>query len=237
MAIINSSIFFMSIGASLVWFHTSIRPVIEIDETFLKEKYLGTLFITACKDDNNQIYPLAFGIGDSKNDSSWEWSLTKLHDAIRHVDDLFLFSDRHGSIERVVHKIFPHARHDFCTYHIGQNLRTKFKNLALYKLFYDAAHAYRISKFNIIFGQVEMIDPRVAKYLLDIRVDRLARSNSSGKRYNSMTIGIIESLNGVLKSARDLPVLKLVEELRNLLQKWFVRRQEQALSMLTKWTK
>ena len=101
-------------------------------------------------------------------------------------------------------------------------MRTKFKNLALYKLFHDATHAYCISEFNIIFGQIEMIDPRVARYLLNIGVDRWARSHSSGKRYNIMTTGIVESLNGALKSAEDLPILKLVEELRNLLQKWFV---------------
>ena len=49
------------------------------------------------------------------------------------------------------------------------------------------AHAYRISEFHIIFGQIEMIDPRVARYLLDIGVDRCAPSHSSGKRYNIMT--------------------------------------------------
>ena len=51
-----------------------------------------------------------------------------------------------------------------------------------------------------------------------------------------MTIGIIESLNVVLKNDKDLPILQLVEELRNLLQKWFVTRQQQALSMLTELT-
>ena len=34
-------------------------------------------------------------------------------------------------------------------------------------------------------------------------------------RYNIMTTGVIESLNVVLKDARDLPILWLVEELRN----------------------
>ncbi|RVW36779.1 hypothetical protein CK203_113968 [Vitis vinifera] len=80
-----------------------------VDGTFLKAKYLETLFIAACKDGNNQIYPLAFGI------------------------------DRHGSIEKTVHKVFPHARHGVCTYHVGQILKTKFKNPAIYKLFHDAA--------------------------------------------------------------------------------------------------
>ena len=60
----------MSIGTFLTGFRTSIRPVVAVDGTFLKTKYLGTLFIAACKDGNNQIYPLAFGIGDSKNDAS-----------------------------------------------------------------------------------------------------------------------------------------------------------------------
>ena len=88
----------MSIGASLVGFHTLKRPMVAVDETFLKAKYLGTLFITGCKDGNNQIYPLAFRIGDSENDASWEWFLQKLHDAIGHIDDLFVISYRHGSI-------------------------------------------------------------------------------------------------------------------------------------------
>ncbi|RVX01783.1 hypothetical protein CK203_024437 [Vitis vinifera] len=210
--------FFMSIGASLVGFHTSIRPVIAVDGTFLKAKYLGTLFIAACKDGNNQIYPLAFGIGDSENDASWEWFLQKLHDALGHIDDLFVISDRHGSIEKAVHKVFPHARHGVCTYHVGQNLKTKFKNPAIHKLFHDAAHAYHVLEFNFIFGQLEMIDPRAARYLMDIGVDRWARSYSTGKRYNIMMTGIVESLNAVLKNARDLPVLQLVEELRNLLK-------------------
>ncbi|RVW49007.1 hypothetical protein CK203_080949 [Vitis vinifera] len=213
--------FFMLIGASLAGFHTSIRHVVAVDGTFLKAKYLGTLFITACKDGNNQIYPLAFGIGDLENDASWEWFLQKLHDALGHIDDLFVILDRHGSIEKAVHKVFPHARHGVCTYHVGQNLKTKFKNPAIHKLFHDAAHAYRVLEFNFIFGQLEMIDPRAARYLMDIGVDRWARSYSTGKRYNIMMIGIVESLNAVLKNARDLPILQLVEELRNLLQKWF----------------
>ena len=80
----------MLIGTSLFWFHTSIRLVVEIDWTFFKAKYLGTLFIASCKDGNNQIYPLAFRIGDLENDALWEWFLKNLHDAIGHTDDWFM---------------------------------------------------------------------------------------------------------------------------------------------------
>ena len=54
-----------------------------------------------------------------------------------------------------------------------------FKNLAIHKLFHDAAHAYCVSKFNFIFGQLEMIDRRAARYLMDIGVDRWAHSYST----------------------------------------------------------
>ncbi|KAL6329251.1 hypothetical protein AAG906_014863 [Vitis piasezkii] len=149
--------FFMPIGTSLVGFHTSIRHVVAVDGTFCKAKYLGTLFIV--------------------------WFSQKLRDTIGHIDDWFVISDRHGIIEKVVHKVFPHARHGVCTYRVGQNLKTKFKKLITHKL------------------------------------------------YNIMTTGIFESLNVVLKNARDLSILQLVEELRNLLQKWFVTRQQQEMSM------
>ena len=77
----------------------------------------------------NQIYPLAFEIGDSKNDASWEWFLT-ICVMIGHVDDLVVVSNHHNSIE--VQKLLPHAIHSLCTYHLGQNLKTKFKNVVVH---------------------------------------------------------------------------------------------------------
>lgn len=99
--------FFMALGACVSGFRTSIRPVTTVDGTFLKAKYLGTLFVASCKDGNNQVYPLCFGIGDSENDASWEWFLTNLYEAIGYVNDLIVVSDRHGSIEKAIRKCFP----------------------------------------------------------------------------------------------------------------------------------
>ena len=80
-------------------------------------------------------------------------------------------------------------------------MRTKFKNPTIHKLFCDTAHAYRILEFNIIFGKIKMIDQRAGRYLLDMGVNQWARSQYSGKRYNIMTIGIVESLNAMFKNA------------------------------------
>ena len=192
----------MALGAFIFGFLTSIRLVITIDETFFKAKYLGTLFVVACKDDNNQIYPLCFGISDFENDASWEWFLKKLHRAIGHVDDLVMVSDCHNNIEKAIRNFFPHASHGVCTYHMKQNLKTKFKNVEVHKLFHDVAYTYRLSEFNVIFGQLQMISPRAATYIIDAGVERWARSHSTKKRYNIMTTRIAKSFNVVLKDAK-----------------------------------
>ncbi|XP_062118930.1 uncharacterized protein LOC133832630 [Humulus lupulus] len=58
------------------WKHC--RPVIVIDGTYLKTSFGGTAFTASTMDANNNIFPLAFGIRDSENDSSWLWFFTKL---------------------------------------------------------------------------------------------------------------------------------------------------------------
>ena len=161
----------------------------------------------------------------------------KIHGTIGH--DVVVVSDHHNNIEKVVQKVFSHANHGVCTYHMKQNLKTKFKNVKVHKLFHDVAYIYHFSEFNVIFRQLQMISSRIATYIIDASVERWARSHSTKKKiYNIMTTGIVESLNIVLKDAKDLPILQLVEELRNLLQKWFANRKQQALSMtieLTTW--
>ena len=64
--------FFMSLGPCIRGFQSSIRSVIAVDGTFLKNAYLGTMFVAVCKDGNNQIFSLAWGIADFENDASWK---------------------------------------------------------------------------------------------------------------------------------------------------------------------
>ena len=53
---------FMVVGSCVQGFLNCIRSIIVMDGTFLKNKYWGQLIVVVCLDDNNQIYPLAFGV-------------------------------------------------------------------------------------------------------------------------------------------------------------------------------
>ncbi|XP_052202808.1 uncharacterized protein LOC127808316 [Diospyros lotus] len=98
---------FMAIGACLAGFRSQMRPVIAIDACFLKGKYLGSLFVATCKDGNKNVYAIAWGVGDSENDASWEWFFIKLRSAIGHeIPDLVFVSDRHKSISKTAAKAY-----------------------------------------------------------------------------------------------------------------------------------
>ena len=45
--------------------------MIAIDRTHLKEMYKEILFIAIVMNDNNWIFPIAFGVEDIENDRTW----------------------------------------------------------------------------------------------------------------------------------------------------------------------
>ncbi|KAK3211827.1 hypothetical protein Dsin_016533 [Dipteronia sinensis] len=101
---------FFCLKACIYGFLPSIRPVIAIDVTFLKGPHAKVLFVAVCMDGNDQIFPLAFGVGDLETNEAWEWFLTRLHRFIGEVDDLVIFSDRKNSIITDVENVFPNSR-------------------------------------------------------------------------------------------------------------------------------
>ena len=72
----------MAFDACIFDFRTCCRLAISIDGTHLKGKYKGILFIATTMDDNDQIFPIAFGIGYLENDRCWTWFLTEVCNVI-----------------------------------------------------------------------------------------------------------------------------------------------------------
>lgn len=91
-----------------------------------------------------------------------------------------------------------------------------------------AARSYRLEDFYATFNEIKGIDHKCAEYLLEIGLEHWARSHFQGKRYDVMTSNLAESWNGVLREARELPVIRLVEFVRTKLMTWFATRREKA---------
>ncbi|KAK4855397.1 hypothetical protein QYF36_006904 [Acer negundo] len=152
---------FIAHAASLHGFHTVIRPVIAIDDTYFKGKFSGILFVVICLDANNQVFPLAYGFGDIKDELLWTWFLNELKNAIGSPKDCMIISDRHLRINAVMEKVYPNVPHGYCVFHMAQNIKNDYKRKDVSLLFKQAWKAYQKSEFKEVMLEMMKVN-RVA---------------------------------------------------------------------------
>lgn len=209
--------------------------MIVIDGAHLKGKFKGTMFLAVGMDGNNQILPIAFGIGKTESGESWTWFLSKLKDCIGDVQNLAIISDRAASIDLAVRTVFPHAYHGLCCRHLMVNLRLKSrKGKAFERLWWKTCKAYRLSDFQEHMNTLITACPNIYDTLVNIGFEKWARVHSSGQRYNVMTSNSAESINALCRHARKLPIIKLIEFFREYLQKWYYNRRNDGCIFLHK---
>ncbi|XP_021279815.1 uncharacterized protein LOC110413368 [Herrania umbratica] len=80
-------------------FRDVMRRMVTIDATHLKGRFKGVLFVTVCKDENECVYPVAFGISHVEDEDSWTWFLSKLHDAVGCPENTMFISNQHLGIK------------------------------------------------------------------------------------------------------------------------------------------
>ncbi|CAE6108105.1 unnamed protein product [Arabidopsis arenosa] len=124
--------------------------------------------------------------------------------------------------------VYPRASHGACIVHLQRNVAAKFKKRILATLISKAARAFRKSTFNEYFEEIERVSPGCAEYLMSIGLEHWTRSHCYGDRYNIMTSNVAESLNAVLKEARELPIVSTLEYIRGTLMTWFEKRRGKA---------
>ncbi|KAK2662272.1 hypothetical protein Ddye_000846 [Dipteronia dyeriana] len=138
---------FIAHAVSLHGFRNEIRPVIAIDDTHLKGKFSGIMFVAICLDTNNQVFPLAYGFGDIEDEMSWTWFLNELKNAIGSPKDCMIISDRHLDIKAAMEKVYPNVPYGYCVFHMAQNIKNDYERKDVSLLFKQAWKTYRKSKF------------------------------------------------------------------------------------------
>ncbi|KAL5561311.1 hypothetical protein UlMin_031058 [Ulmus minor] len=221
----------MAIGVAISGF-TFMRKVIGLDDTFLKSTCKGTFLVATCQDGNYNCYHIAWGVVDSERDESWSWFLLQLKDVIGELDGLVFISDRHPSIQKGVATVFPQVTYGACYWHVGQNLKNRFKSKDANTIFNQAAEAYKLSEFSAKFAKLKRRFPHAHDYLSNqVGVEKWTRAMFLGKRYNIMTTNIVEALNSTLKRAREYPLLLLLDAIVEKMVVWFNERREKAQNL------
>ena len=80
-----------------------MKPIIQVDGTFLYGKYKGTLLIATSHDRDTTIVPHAFAIVDGETYEAWSWFLLNVwQHVVKDKQGLGLILDRHVAILAVM---------------------------------------------------------------------------------------------------------------------------------------
>lgn len=228
---------FISFYASIYGFVNACRPLIGLDRTLLKSKYLGTLLFATGFDGDGALFPLAFGVVDEENDENWIWFLSELHALLEanteNMPRLTILSDRQKGIVDGVDFNFPTAFHGFCMRHLSDSFRKEFSNNVLVNLLWEAAHALTVIEFEAKILEIEEISQEAAFWIRRIPPRLWATAYFEGTRYGHLTANIVESLNSWILEASGLPIIQMMECIRRQLMTWFNERREMSMQWTT----
>lgn len=224
---------FISYQASIFGFLSGCQPLIGLDRTVLKNKYLGTLLFATGFDGDGELFPLAFGVVDEENDETWMWFLSELHKLLdtntENMPRLTILSDRRKSIVDAVEMIFPTAFHGFCMLHLAECFQKEFNNSLLVSLLWEAANSLTVIEFEMKLLRIEEISHDAASWVRQIPPRLWANSHFEGTRFGNMTANIVESLNSWIVEAAGLPIVQMMECIRRQLMSWFNDRREASM--------
>ncbi|XP_027158043.1 uncharacterized protein LOC113759665 [Coffea eugenioides] len=192
------------------------------------------MLIAVSADANNQLFPLAFSIVESENNERWGWFMACIREFVTQQRGLCVISDHHPGIIPTMNQvglewIEPFAYHRFCIRHLGSNFKTKFHDKILKDLLVAAANENQVFNFQRKMETIGKINPEARKWLDDLPVEKLALAHDGGKRYGIMTTNLLEVFNSVLKGARSLPIIVLVQLTFYHVNSYFAIRRQLAV--------
>ncbi|XP_027364296.1 uncharacterized protein LOC113871400 [Abrus precatorius] len=212
------------------------KPIIQVDDTFLYGKYKQTLLIATTQDGNNSVLPIAFAIVEGETLSAWEWFLAMIRLNVTDKTEICLISDRHQSIKSAVSNPHigwqpPNAYHVYCIRHIASNFNRRFKNSAMKSMLMKLAYTPCKQRFEAGLNKFRSHSPEVQTWIDNISKEKWSLAyDHEGRRYGHMTTNLSESVNKVLKGARNLPITALVKATYSRLVEYFVKRGESAIN-------
>ena len=69
--------------------------------------------------------------------------------------------------------------------------------------------------------ELRIINIRIVEYLFEIEVEKWAHCKFPVTQYSTMTTNIVNFMNVILKEAREISFVPLLETIRSKLQQWF----------------
>ncbi|GKE03140.1 hypothetical protein Tco_1391123, partial [Tanacetum coccineum] len=161
------------------------RKVIGIDGCFITHVCKGELLTVMGKDENNQMYLIAWVVVDVENTNNWCWFLSLLADDLQLEEGLGLtiILDSHKGLIEAVKTWLPQAEHG----HYARHLKMR---------------------------EIRALDEGAYAFLMERDLATWCKADfQTATRCASYENGILESFNAQILSARGKPIITMLEDI------------------------
>lgn len=221
---------FISYRASIYGFINACRPLLELDRAHLKGKYLGSILCAAAVDADDALFPLAIAVVDTESDENWMWFMSELRKLLGVNTDnmprLTILSERQRGMVEAVETHFPSASHGFCLRYVSESFRDTFKNTKLVNIFWNAVYALTAAEFESKITEMIEVSQDVISWFQHFPPFLWAVAYFDGVRYGHFTLGVTELLYNWALECHELPVVQMMEYIRQQMTSWFNDRRE-----------
>ncbi|XP_043710530.1 uncharacterized protein LOC122659491 [Telopea speciosissima] len=199
-------------------FVNGCRKFVGLDGCHLKGRFGGVLLSAVAVDGNNSIFPLAFGVVEIENKSSWRVFLDCLHDALGDASDdntLTFMSDNQKGLTEIIGDLFPYSNIRCCSRHLYQNFKAKFPGSILRRYYWAASEASTLVIFQKAMDTIKSIDNAAYEWL-NRKPHTLWSRHAFDLRCknDSITNIVTESFNSWVGYLRSKPILSLLDSIR-----------------------
>nr|GEY07283.1 multidrug resistance-associated protein 5 [Tanacetum cinerariifolium] len=191
--------------------------IIALDGCFLKSPNQGEILTAISRDDNNQIYPVAWAVVNVENKNNWTWFLELLEEDLgcSKGNGLTLMSDQHKGLIEAVKDVMPNAEHRQCARHIYESFRKQYTGLEYRQLFWATSKASYPQLFNKIIDKIKSANSNAHKYLMDKNPKTWSRAFFEvDKGCEAIENGFSECFNSMIVNVRHKPLLTILEAIR-----------------------
>lgn len=176
-----------------------------LDGTFMKQELGGTLLVACLRNSNNEIQIVSIAWVTSETKNNWSWFVNFLLQSVR--APAFVMSDRDKGLKPAMEVEAPVIPHFVCLRHLMENFNAKFKNKALRDDAWKLGKSLSVASYARRATQLQLKNAKALEWLEAADKLKWSAAHSSCPRFGTMTSNNVESTNGVLLKAREMPLL------------------------------
>ncbi|XP_019434623.1 PREDICTED: uncharacterized protein LOC109341225 [Lupinus angustifolius] len=211
------------------------KPIIQVEETFLTEKYTETLLIASSQDGNKRVFPVAFAIVEGETKEAWEGFFYNLKTYVTPQPNLCIILDRRTDLLVALRNELTGWSSDQSVYyirHLASNFNKEFRDSDLKDKVVQMSYELMRPQFERMLNFLRQKHPRTGAWLDQIPKQKWNQAYDEGRHFGEMTTNLVECINGVLKGSRTLPITTLVREIYYRLNEWFIQHRDEATNMI-----